>query len=137
MSVTIIEVSDSFTSRDFAEESIGWKRFNPFDRRSATLAGIAISVALPSGICGFADSFYVSFFLFPFPSFFSLAEIPSRRRILAIIPTGRSSFSASPSRILLNSSSRRSERGLGYFRPGCLPMVRNVAQIILLDPMYY
>jgi hypothetical protein len=46
MSVTIIDVSDSLTSRDFADVRIGWKRFNPDDRRSATRDGIAIKISL-------------------------------------------------------------------------------------------
>jgi hypothetical protein len=46
MSVTIIEVSDSLTSRAFAFKRIGWNRFKPDERRSATFTGIAISVAL-------------------------------------------------------------------------------------------
>jgi hypothetical protein len=46
MSVTIIEVSDSFTSRDFAAKRMGWNRFKPEESRSATFTGIAISVAL-------------------------------------------------------------------------------------------
>jgi hypothetical protein len=40
--VTIIEVSDSFASRAFAEEIIGWKRFKPKDNLPAILLGIAI-----------------------------------------------------------------------------------------------
>jgi hypothetical protein len=38
----IIDVSDSFTSRDLADDRIGPKRFNPADNRSATRLGIAI-----------------------------------------------------------------------------------------------
>jgi hypothetical protein len=43
MSVTIIDVSDSFTSRDFAAVRIGAKRFKPDERRSTTLAGMVMT----------------------------------------------------------------------------------------------
>ena len=42
MSVTIIDVSDSFTSRAFADCSTGWNRFKPADNLSATFAGAGI-----------------------------------------------------------------------------------------------
>ena len=44
--MTIIDVSDSFTSRDLADDRIGPNRFNPADNRSATRLGIAIVILL-------------------------------------------------------------------------------------------
>src|SRR5690348_2405352 len=49
MSVTIIDVSDSLTSRAFAAERIGAKRFNPEDRRSAAFDGMVIASLLLRG----------------------------------------------------------------------------------------
>jgi hypothetical protein len=43
--VTIIEVSDSFASRAFAADIIGWKRFSPSDNLPAILVGIAIELS--------------------------------------------------------------------------------------------
>src|SRR4051794_23180935 len=44
MSVTIITVSDSFTSRAFAEVRIDWNRLMQFARRVSTRAGMFIRV---------------------------------------------------------------------------------------------
>jgi hypothetical protein len=44
MSVTIMDVSDSLTSRDLAAARIGAKRFKPDDNRSATFAGIVMAL---------------------------------------------------------------------------------------------
>jgi hypothetical protein len=46
ISVTIMLVSDSFTSRDFADSSTGLNRFRPAERRSATFLGIGTMAPL-------------------------------------------------------------------------------------------
>src|SRR5262245_27112827 len=48
-SLTITEVSDSFTSRDFAPVRMGWYRFKPTARRSATFDAMAIDGSLDGG----------------------------------------------------------------------------------------
>src|SRR5690349_12058824 len=48
MSVTIIDVSDSLTSRDFAAARMGANRFNPDDKRSDTFPGMVMTRLLGS-----------------------------------------------------------------------------------------
>src|SRR5436309_1079135 len=43
MSVTIIDVSDSLTSRDFAAARIGMNRFTPEESRAEIFAGMVMS----------------------------------------------------------------------------------------------